>query len=47
MYFLLQYAAVYTKKHLIESLVAKIKVLKLLTHKQKVNKEALVKAIQR
>ena len=44
---LLQYAAVYVKKHLIESLVAKIKVLKLLTHKQKINKDALVRTVTR
>ena len=43
----MQYAAVYVKKHLIESLVAKIKVLKLLTHKHKINKDAIVKTVQR
>ena len=42
-----QYAAVYVKKHLIESLVAKIKVLKLLTHKFKVSKESVVKTIDK
>merc|ERR1712212_1394257 len=34
-------------KHLIESLVAKIKVLKLLTQKQKVNKDALIRTVTR
>lgn len=44
----LQYSAVYVKKHLIENLVAKIKVLKLLTYKNKVkSKEAIIKTIER
>ena len=47
MQFSFQYAAVYVKKHLIDNLVAKIKVLKLLTHKKKVSKEAMVKTTER
>jgi hypothetical protein len=42
-----QYAAVYVKKHLIESLVAKIKVLKLLTQKSRLSRQAVVKTAER
>ena len=45
--FWLQYSAVFVKKHLLESLVNKIKVLKLLTYKHKVKEETILKTAER
>lgn len=48
MFTIFQYAAVYVKKHLIDTLVAKIKALKLLSYKNQINgKESLVKTLER
>ena len=46
-FFILQYSAVFVKKHLLESLVNKIKVLKLLTYKHKVKEETILKTAER
>ena len=46
-FFYLQYSAVFVKKHLLESLVNKIKVLKLLTYKHKVKEETILKTAER
>ena len=43
----MQYSAVFVKKHLLESLVNKIKVLKLLTYKHKVKEETILKTAER
>ena len=44
---LLQFSAVFVKKHLLESLVNKIKVLKLLTYKHKVRADTILKTVER
>ena len=45
--FILQYAPIYVKKHLIANLTAKIKVLKMLAQKSKIHKYTLIRAIDK